>query len=795
MARVSVVVKASLATVVALCVYGPCWRARADDRSELTIWLMLNEPASKKPIDDFPNSIAAFNAAWRQQGIIVLNTTDDSLKDDLLSLYREFAASELKAIFGQKRTLGALGRFVADSKEPITVRVRFLRWDSAFRTIREELVVKPDSNERPDVCQIGTTWRDFFAEKGIPPELQDKGEGVRWIQNKEVDRSLPYIVDVRVMFYWDDLDGDPATSNEPWTSNWKTIIERLKNYIQMAGEGEYHPPMVLPVFRSPDLIHNYIPLIRAGGGEFLTQGSTAVNLTQAGAMNVPLMIHRANVEDTRLFSFPESSHGEVTAAFRRRHYIAMIAQTRTLYDLFQDQRIETRGLFPHRKLQLAVPPAVFKGGSDLIITSSQGKRNLAFKLARFLATEQTHIEELAGVGALPAQREKAGVKAFLAALLPTDQQKQVAFAAVLLAAIEKGEGYAPLASWPTDIESPEVLDKFQSLWRRLGDAQSPDEISRAAKDAELAINRRIDPWTRFTYYLFQHWPFVAVSIGVPVVGVIGVTWRYALRKRRINQQMRNFRFLVAAGIYAADAAHGGVVDLSKYAFHPDAGPPLRSKAHILHTLLLHWQLAQDNKLWEEKPLEYVIWRSILSAIDSRHTGRILEAYLDWIPKGRPDTAADIINFLTEREKVITKDENARAGPNSRLLFFDVRGDNFSPASNPVLVEHVLTCLIQNAFYDGNRFRPVVIRYNSTTIEIENQGKGINSHIIDAVKGSNDLCEFAMAMEAMWTTPPTEGWPGLGIAQAFCVAKQCLGGLEYRQSGQGCEVRTTAVVTL
>ena len=81
--------------------------------------------------------------------------------------------------------------------------------------------------------------------------------------------------------------------------------------------------MAFPTGLTLNVLHDYAPLVWAGGGGFFTRGwfGWRVDLTSAAALAVPLELQRSAIETLSpglprtLITFPESSHEEVDRVF------------------------------------------------------------------------------------------------------------------------------------------------------------------------------------------------------------------------------------------------------------------------------------------------------------------------------------------------------------------------------------------------------------------------------------------------------------------------------------------------
>ncbi|MGH9427998.1 MAG: hypothetical protein ACRD2L_17070 [Terriglobia bacterium] len=174
-------------------------------------------------------------------------------------------------------------------------------------------------------------------------------------------------------------------------------------------EGRLNPPMVMPIALTPNLLHDYIPLVWAGGGHFLSLGSNKADLTSDAALAVPLKLMERAAQPSeqqsrhRIIAFPEMSHEEAVQHFLNGEYLAliepvgfikrwkdMIARNGLPKSFFQNQQNHPGPVSVNfwDYAGVAAPTRTFIGGSDLIVMSrvkeTPEERDAAFKLVRFL---------------------------------------------------------------------------------------------------------------------------------------------------------------------------------------------------------------------------------------------------------------------------------------------------------------------------------------------------------------------------------------------------------------------------
>jgi Membrane-bound metallopeptidase len=88
-----------------------------------------------------------------------------------------------------------------------------------------------------------------------------------------------------------------------------------------------------------------------------------------------------------------------------------------------------------------------------------------------------------------------------------------------------------LASWPTEIESREVIEGFQNVWRRIADGDTA-ALKKSIGELEETINRRINPATQVKISALRIWPILSALL----LGLIGFVVRNVKRRADASLQ-------------------------------------------------------------------------------------------------------------------------------------------------------------------------------------------------------------------------------------------------------------------
>jgi hypothetical protein len=506
----------------------------------LTVWLIPSENAAPNDIargEDISARVEEFNRPLVGTNLTVLNTVDP-LAMKLASWNPEFAVPNASVVMSQKRTLVALQRFARANN--VAVRVRFISWDEAFGLLTTLDAAEQPENY-PDVVQIGTTWAAHFARERLIMSRPDWGEDRgNWMDVLDLPASvLPYVTDVRLLFYWKRPPSEAPGSKQLVlnTSSWQAVVESIRD------QGSAGDTLVFPTGLTLNLLHDYFPLVRAGGGALLVNEWTGlrIDLTSSNALAVPEYLARnAKIEPRpgeprRLITFPESTHEETSRLFVNGGYRATLEPANFIDRWRQDfEKRKPLSVFWYY-VGAAVPPVAFKGGSELVVLRRTKQAKRAFALADFLATDPEYTEMLADVGHLPSCRPGYGIDRLVRALpgqggQPGDQE----FIQAVHKAIDQGQTYPDLDAWPIGVENSQVLEALQEVWRRTAEGDVGG-LRTAARKTERAINVRVNWFYGIENRAVEAWELLTAIL---FVGAATAFYFYVRRLQAKEERLR-----------------------------------------------------------------------------------------------------------------------------------------------------------------------------------------------------------------------------------------------------------------
>jgi ABC-type glycerol-3-phosphate transport system substrate-binding protein len=544
----------------------PAGQGESGSGPSLTIWLIPSEgPDESSPVvgSSVIEQIEVFNQKYgKGQQVTVLNTTVPLLLDQLVAWNPDYAVPTWPIIKGQRYTLDALSRFAAAHN--VHINVRFVSWGRIFDDLQTAATSqpgeRPETEYAPDVAQVGSTWIAYFAQNGfLLPQTNGVTGNLNWRALPGIPQaSLKLTTDVRLLFYWKRRRGNSPTT-KPFvinTESWQTLLQSIQEHMLETGSAPSQP-MVMPIGLSQNLLHDLIPLTWFSGGSFLDVDRSRVDLTGPQSLAIPMLIARNTLlkdekqQSHRCIAFPEIGHDEAARWFITGDYIATI-EPAAFIKRWHDQFKQPSSPGAAREIAIppaanfwdyanaAVPPVAFKGGSDLIVLRNTKTPELAFELMSFLARDEAYTKVLSELGFLPAQREDFGIADMMTTLVDqadTRASREIeAFAAVVRQALAKGREYPVYAAWPTELESRDVLESLQRLWRRIGEWNeanvSKGRIEAAAAEAELTINRRINWRVKW----WEDWKRVLPLFGIGLIAVIGLVLGQRQRYRFRQEQ-------------------------------------------------------------------------------------------------------------------------------------------------------------------------------------------------------------------------------------------------------------------
>jgi len=525
-------------------------QAQSPQRS-VRVWLIPAENAGPNDVaqgERIPEQLDNLRHSLQGSGVRLLNV-EMPLAMKAIFWNPQFNVPNFQVIATQRKTLDALKEFA--QKNNVEVIVRFVTWDEAFGLLDARQTQGPDA--LPDVAQIGSSWAGYFAGRNAimskPDSAHNRGN---WRDVLGVPAgALPYSTDVRLLFYWKRLpsaepDSKPLELNN---SNWPALMDSLRTNTPQGDT------LVFPTGVTLNLLHDYLPLVWAGTDHrLLSTGAlgTSIDISSERALSVPAYLAsqtRIPLADggfRRLISFPEASHQEASRTFVNGGYRGTIEPANFIGQWFHDfeerQDLAEKHGLPRRNFwdyaAAVVPPANFKGGSELVILNQANNPALAASLADYLATDPDYTKVLADAGLLPAGRPGYGIAELVESFdSEKDSPGARSFSESVQKALDQGVQYPDFEKWPSVLENHQVLESLQRVWRRMGEGDV-NGMRLAAESLQGQINSQIYIPTRTWDGFSRAWPLLLI-VSASLVAL--VAWVRARSLRRLITILHLYR--------------------------------------------------------------------------------------------------------------------------------------------------------------------------------------------------------------------------------------------------------------
>jgi len=418
--------KILLVILLCLCLFG-C-RGGNDGKIRLTMWIM---PNSQEPVNDLRQVLRPF-----------LNRNPD-IEIDIVSL----------------------------------------DWGSAWQRI----TTAATSREAPDIVQLGTTWVGAIGSMGAMEDLSENftepGKNLfmesAWATSGIIGSNeiiaVPWIMDVRVMFYRTDVFrrlGLTAKDVATW-KDFENTLAKIKA-ANLVIDNKKIEPLGITGKNDWNVIHNIVPCMWAGGGDLLSSDHSAAVINrpeaQRGLMFYIDLIRKGFVPIQCL----EQNSSQISSDFSNGVYAMIFDGPYQLKGLTTPpERGGGGGTFVAKNFAVAPMPAgpagrySFSGGSNLAIFKSSKNKEAAWRVVQYLTMDdraQVAYSQLTGF--LPAKRT-----AFENPFFTNDP-----FRKVFSDAVKTARAYPCIPAWGP-IETVVLTRRFGLMWSDV--VRDPEGFSQA----------------------------------------------------------------------------------------------------------------------------------------------------------------------------------------------------------------------------------------------------------------------------------------------------------------------------
>jgi len=773
------------------------------EQRPLTVWLIPSEEAEARAgaasaSPDITGEIQRFNQTLKDGPVRVLNTLPP-LDQQLIVWNEAFAVPNWTWVKNQTETVRALQRFATIHQ--VRINVRFVTWDRAFADLN--LPRKPDpNNPPPDVVQIGTTWAAYFVSKGLLASRPSGNANLgAWQSVTGIPSAvLPYINDIRLLFFWKRLPAQ-APSSSPLlldTSTWERVLDSIRS------QGGPEDRLAFAGGLTLNLLYDYCMLVWAGGGGCITSSDWRVHadLISENALRVPRMLTRAagGNDGRRLLVVPESSHQELAQAFVAGEYRGTIEPANFVSRWKKDFEKTFKGtkrFWDHAAA--AVPPQPFRGGSYLAVMPSPDLSPKAFDLAEFLATDSEYTTVLARNAHLPSLRAGYGMDVLVDALGGTRSDEAMQFTNAVQQANIQGRSLPDIPKWPTGVESTEVKEAMQRVWRRIGEGDL-GRLDEEAHVAEDVLNQRVDRVAQVGHFLAQIWWLGAILV-FSILAAFSIQGRKNLTKvrRALAQantalmreglaldQVRKLRGFSAMALLALARYHKS---LHVYELVSD-GPEDAKKRSIIAAGINGWRRGRNPENWKPASIYDVVWRAVLLSFDVVIEPDVYEKWETACQNRLQPPREFLEDMKLLRKSAVSEDSEP-------TYFIDICGEKDMLIQMPFLFEQTLACLLQNAIQASDREcegrgprKPILISIEPSQVTVTNDGDAFPPSIRKLING----CQMPEEFEgAVLTAVRSEGGrkPGIGLTEAYMIASEFYGGLKIANDQPKVSIRLKA----
>jgi multiple sugar transport system substrate-binding protein len=365
----------------------------------------------------------------------------------------------------------AIERFEEASGKSVQLTV--MEWDAIWKDLVNIGIYKRGA----DVSEVGTTWMGSLISMNslrafTRPEITRIG-GERaflpaaWqtasLVGDERVLAIPFLSDVRVIFYWRDMLETAGVAEDTAFSSFEKMEETLDRL-----KGIVSTPWALSTDKSThDTLYNASSWVWASGGDFISPDGRKTLLTTPAvrsALKTFFGLHRFMPRDDQPLN-----GAKVLDLFRGRKVAAIVGGPWVLTNLRGQASMSV--LMP--QLGIALPPGPsFVGGMNLAIWQHTRHEQECVELIRHLVAPKEQLEYCPILGLMPAS-EEALADSFYSA----DPHYKV-----LVEALHKGRVPTGFPLW--GMVEDKLSASFSQIWS--------DLFSRHDDSLDMILSRNLD---------------------------------------------------------------------------------------------------------------------------------------------------------------------------------------------------------------------------------------------------------------------------------------------------------------
>jgi len=311
-----------------------------------------------------------------------------------------------------------------DNHPHIKIDITCISWTNAWSRIIWALKYK----QLPDVFQIGNTWTQTLAALHALYDLTEKARELNlkreflpaaWMscESKLTGKvwSLPWFVDVRILFYRKDVLKKSGLSVAD-LNDWQGFEDACLKLNGIKIKGKILAALGISDQKDQGLVHDIAPWIWASGGDFLNSEGKKATFNQSRALK-GMEFYFSLVEkgyaplwEKQVASLP------LEEFFVKQIYVFMFGGAWSISDFLRGStglRSDFKQTPSAEKFGFTFLPKgpsgryTFCGGSNLVISNFTNNFDLAWEFINFLSSFKSQIRYARSINMLPSN-----IKAF-----------------------------------------------------------------------------------------------------------------------------------------------------------------------------------------------------------------------------------------------------------------------------------------------------------------------------------------------------------------------------------------------
>ncbi len=366
-----------------------------------------------------------------------------------------------------------------------TVQFTIQEWDTIWKDLQYIGIYKRGA----DVSEVGTTWMDSLiamnalhsfepseiarlggAEAFLPTSWQTTSWQTTSPAEEACVQSIPFLSDVRVIFYWRDMLAQAGVAEEGAFSSFEAMEETLSRLQAVCPT----PWAIATDISTHDTLYDAASWVWAVGEDFVSPEARRTQLFAPRlrqALETYFGLHRFMPRELQ-----PMSDGKAMRLFRQRHVAATMGGP-WLPGIFLRQE-HLAGLAPQLGISLTPGPS-FVGGMNLVAWQHTPHPQESIELIRFLVSAEAQIECCPRIGMMPTRLD-----AFADPYYSDNPHQQV-----LVAALHKGRVFTRFPLWGMMEERLAIA--FAQVWLDIFSKPEPNLSAILARHLD-ALAQRLD---------------------------------------------------------------------------------------------------------------------------------------------------------------------------------------------------------------------------------------------------------------------------------------------------------------